>query len=88
MAWIEAPSASGSAVMNDVGWTTRRLFNGLWSAISWRIGPSCMVMIGSMESARNGVAVRPIHRPTAAARIAASDAGAPTQWHSSTMTRP
>nr|WP_282700109.1 PepSY domain-containing protein [Streptomyces sp. CC219B] len=88
MAWKEAPSLPGSSVVNVVGWTTKCLAKVLASSISWRIGPHCIVITGSIWSARYGVADRPTQRLAIAPRIAASAPGAPTLWHSSTMTRP
>jgi hypothetical protein len=42
----------GSAVVKPVGCTMRCLAKVVWSPISWRIGPHCIVMIGSIWSAR------------------------------------
>ena len=58
------------------------------SAISWRTGPHCMVMIASSPSRRYGVAVSPSHRRQRASRTAISNDRAGRWWHSSTITRP
>lgn len=88
MAWMEAPSVPGSSVVKWQRCTMRCLAKLLWSSISWRIGPHCMVIRASIWSARYGVADRPIHRSALTLRIAASAAGAPLAWHSSTTIRP
>jgi hypothetical protein len=88
--WIRKSSPeSGSTIVSCT--TSSRCIDAAGveeTAISWRIGPSCMVRMPSRPSRRYGVAVRPSHRLTVAWRTQASNETAGTWWHSSTTTRP